>query len=59
MSASVEDLKSIASLTSNDASNAAKAAEAQIGSIEEISSSVQQLETVVGILRKELSKFKV
>ena len=59
VSASVEELKSIASLTSNDASKAAEAAEEQIGSIGEISSSVQQLETVVGELRKELSKFKV
>lgn len=59
VSASVEELKSIASLTSNDASKAAEAADEQIGSIGEISSSVQQLETVVGELRKELSKFKV
>ncbi len=59
VSASVEEMKSIALLTSSDARNAAEAAEKQIRSVEEIASSVQQLENVAHELRKELSKFKV
>ncbi|NMO97351.1 methyl-accepting chemotaxis protein [Paenibacillus lemnae] len=59
VSASVEELKSIASLTSEDARHASEAADGQIQSIGEIAASVKDLESVVGDLRQELSKFKV
>ncbi|WP_223070192.1 methyl-accepting chemotaxis protein [Paenibacillus caui] len=59
VSASVEEMKSIAVMTSSDARNAAEAAEEQIRFMEQISSSVQQLEKAAQELREELSKFKV
>lgn len=59
VTASVEELKSIANLTSSDAKNVADAAEEQIETIQQISGSVNQLESVVDNLRKELAKFKL
>ncbi|AJY74755.1 methyl-accepting chemotaxis protein [Paenibacillus beijingensis] len=59
ITSSVEEMNSIANLTSADAQQVAEAAEDQIVSIQDISGSVRQLETVVAELRKELSKFKL
>ena len=59
VSASVEELKSIADLTSSDAQNVSAAVEDQISTIKEISNSVKHLETVAQELSKELAKFRL